>query len=367
MAEALIADGDPGAARELLDRAHISQVTSSNWATSVELAETDMLAGDLATAAARLEEVSLLGLPGLGFRSDTASREAELLLWSGTPRRPSTGCTSYLRASCRLASHGSAGGCSRSPRGLLASRLGVSCPRKFWAHVGEVPGRRDRVGGPTRDARGEASRLRQLRDGATVDPFAGPVPADSEAYGAVWEAELSELEGAPAAELWLIAADRWRPLPRPYPHAYCLMRYAETLLTTSRARVAATDAIVHAHALARGHQPLLAAIERVARLGGLRLGVDNQADLAVSPQVTAAPSDLTVRELDVLRLLVLGFSNAQIGRELFISPKTASVHVTHILSKLQARTRAHAATIAVGEGRRRGAGQPVSAPRRPRT
>lgn len=60
----------------------------------------------------------------------------------------------------------------------------------------------------------------------------------------------------------------------------------------------------------------------------------------------AASYGLTARELDVLRLLVDGLTNAQIGARLYMSPKTASVHVTAILRKLQASNRVHAAAIA---------------------
>ena len=55
---------------------------------------------------------------------------------------------------------------------------------------------------------------------------------------------------------------------------------------------------------------------------------------------------LTSRELDVLRLLTEGLTNAEIGSRLYMSPKTASVHVTAILRKLHATNRVHAAAIA---------------------
>lgn len=48
----------------------------------------------------------------------------------------------------------------------------------------------------------------------------------------------------------------------------------------------------------------------------------------------------------MLRLLALGRTNRQIGRELFISEKTASVHVTHLLRKLNVTSRIEAASIA---------------------
>jgi DNA-binding CsgD family transcriptional regulator len=55
---------------------------------------------------------------------------------------------------------------------------------------------------------------------------------------------------------------------------------------------------------------------------------------------------LTVRELDVLRLVAAGRSNREIADELFISVKTASVHVSNILAKLGVRGRGEAAATA---------------------
>lgn len=59
---------------------------------------------------------------------------------------------------------------------------------------------------------------------------------------------------------------------------------------------------------------------------------------------------LTPRELDVLGLLVDGFSNSQIGSRLFVSPRTVAAHLEHILVKLEAPTRTLAAVRAEREG-----------------
>ncbi len=59
------------------------------------------------------------------------------------------------------------------------------------------------------------------------------------------------------------------------------------------------------------------------------------------------PFDLTDREMDVLRLLTEGASNAEIGTALYISPKTAANHVANILGKLGAESRTAAASIAL--------------------
>ncbi|MCX4528274.1 LuxR C-terminal-related transcriptional regulator [Streptomyces sp. NBC_01565] len=55
---------------------------------------------------------------------------------------------------------------------------------------------------------------------------------------------------------------------------------------------------------------------------------------------------MTSRERDVLRLVAAGNTNRQIAEELFISPKTASVHVSNILAKLGVAGRGEAAALA---------------------
>jgi DNA-binding NarL/FixJ family response regulator len=102
-------------------------------------------------------------------------------------------------------------------------------------------------------------------------------------------------------------------------------------------------------------EQLLAAIRIVA--GGAAL---------LSPTVTqrvieqftrlphAAPppqlGELTERELEVFRLIARGLSNAEIGRELFISETTVKTHITHILQKLDLRDRVQAVVLAYETG-----------------
>ncbi|MER0247038.1 response regulator transcription factor, partial [Streptomyces sp. HSW2009] len=73
------------------------------------------------------------------------------------------------------------------------------------------------------------------------------------------------------------------------------------------------------------------------------------AELAEAAPPVPDPADafrLTPRERDVLRLVAVGRSNRQIAEELFISPKTASVHVSNILAKLEVSGRGEAAAMA---------------------
>ena len=64
----------------------------------------------------------------------------------------------------------------------------------------------------------------------------------------------------------------------------------------------------------------------------------------------ATEDDLSVRELDVLRLVATGNGNREIAAKLSITEETVKNHVTHILAKLGANDRTHAVTIAIKRG-----------------
>lgn len=72
--------------------------------------------------------------------------------------------------------------------------------------------------------------------------------------------------------------------------------------------------------------------------------------LGLPPPPRAAPESLTARERDVLRLVVLGKTNREIGRELAISLSTVKMHVEHIIAKLGVVDRTQAAVRAVEQG-----------------
>jgi len=69
----------------------------------------------------------------------------------------------------------------------------------------------------------------------------------------------------------------------------------------------------------------------------------------------AAEGDLTAREREVATLLAEGVTNAELARRLYISPKTAAVHVSNILMKLGMGSRAEVAAWAVRTGLASGA------------
>ena len=76
----------------------------------------------------------------------------------------------------------------------------------------------------------------------------------------------------------------------------------------------------------------------------------SMASAPAEPPAGTVPYGLTERELLVLRLLAAGRSNSEIGADLFISRKTASVHVSNILRKLGVSNRAQAAALAERAG-----------------
>jgi DNA-binding NarL/FixJ family response regulator len=116
-------------------------------------------------------------------------------------------------------------------------------------------------------------------------------------------------------------------------------------------------------------EQLLAAIRTVA--GGDALlspavtkRVINQFTRVPRPAPPRELEDLTERELDVFRLVARGLSNAEIGRELYISETTVKTHITHLLQKLNLRDRVQAVVLAYETGVF-DAGPAVSSRRRP--
>ncbi|MFC7895206.1 AAA family ATPase [Streptomyces sp. NPDC057381] len=161
-------------------------------------------------------------------------------------------------------------------------------------------------------------------------------------------AELHRAEGRDTPALWTEAVTAFECLERPYDLARVRHRLAAALLDTGGEdeRARATELLRLAGAVARhlGARPLADAVDRLGRRARLTLG------RAAGPErVPADPAEalgLTGRERDVLRLVSEGRTNRQIAEELFISPKTASVHVSNILAKLGVSGRGEAAAVA---------------------
>ena len=192
---------------------------------------------------------------------------------------------------------------------------------------------------------------------------AAPPPAGSgSATRRTCDAEWGRLNGATDAAAWTAAADEWAAIPSPYPAAYARFRAAEAHLVGRRPRGrrgrAARGGRTWPGPWRRGRSwPSSTASPSApgsrSTPGAAATGATPKAATAKPAAKEAAPFaelGLSAREAEVLALVALGRTNGQIARELFISPKTASVHVTHILDKLGVSSRIEAAMLAARAG-----------------
>lgn len=156
------------------------------------------------------------------------------------------------------------------------------------------------------------------------------------------QAELSRLEHP--------EPEQWRALlideTHPYWRVHDRWRLAEALLTTGHHEDAAAElSRGHAEACDLGAERLRDQLEDLARRAGVTLpGVEPGA-----PGAAAVP-ELTPREREVLRLVARGRTNQEIAEALYIAPKTASTHLSHILDKLGVANRVQAAAVAHRHG-----------------
>ena len=205
------------------------------------------------------------------------------------------------------------------------------------------PPRRRRASATGSTARGSCSTVarRAAAEASAITP-------NADGWLALAEAEYERARGDARPGAWADAAATWERLERPPLAAYCRWREAEALV--------AAGALAH-----RG--------ERAAQGGARRRGSD-RSKAAASASSSCSPSargsisrrrtpghadgepgleeilGLTPREAEVLSLVARGYTNREIAATLVISVKTASVHVSHILRKLDAPNRLEAAAIA---------------------
>lgn len=225
-----------------------------------------------------------------------------------------------------------------------AARSTLKPDALWWIYVlgatAIADARRDRSSAPGFDVDAATDTLRSAASdlGETV-----PNPAAA----ALIEAELTDDAGS-----WVAAEAAMAGCEGPVvylPHAQ--IRRAELLATTDRA--AATELLVAASATAHGIGAAVLADRADVLLR--RLGARDDAGAPAGapdtgPETVPGAPALTPRELDVLRLVAAGRSNGEIGKELFISTKTASVHVSNILAKLGVARRTEAAAVAHQHG-----------------
>jgi DNA-binding CsgD family transcriptional regulator len=191
-----------------------------------------------------------------------------------------------------------------------------------------------------------ASAASAAADGDAVMERLRIIAEKLEVFGPVQEAaRLTFLAFSAGASfgLWDAAAAAWAGVGEPYPRAQALWHAAAAALADGD-REGAEERLREAASLASALGAALLT-EQIALLGRRGRIVLDPASAAASP-AAGAGLRLTARELEVLRLVTAGRSNREIANELFISPKTASVHVSNILGKLGAASRGEAAARA---------------------
>jgi ATP/maltotriose-dependent transcriptional regulator MalT len=345
LAEPLVSLGRWDEAGEVIERAlqllppRLSR--SSLWRLSGDMA---LARGDLDAAAEALALVKA-GLDGTRFKDEhqlpAARLEAELRLAQGRPAAALTAIEDVLDRFDLL----------RSPRyawPLLAAGARACAPaatardRALTTRAGALRDRL-RTGAGKLAAEGLAQRAHQLTVAAELISTDGspatPGPGQAVSSG-----------GALAA--WDDAAQAWEAVGQPYPLAAALLRAAEVALSSGD-RDAAGSRLRRAGLLAEelGVRPLSGDITELARRGRISLSreagaADEEAAAGPAPVPGGPPLGLTAREYEVLRLVAAGHSNREIASELFISVKTASVHVSNILGKLGVTSRGEAAATA---------------------
>jgi DNA-binding CsgD family transcriptional regulator len=199
----------------------------------------------------------------------------------------------------------------------------------------------DRASAP--GARPDPDRVALIRTAVEALPRRGP---HLTALHGQASADLARAEHADTAGIWAEVRDVWAHLDHLPNAAWAGLRLAAAHVRAGDRRAAAA-ALVEAWAIAArlGAVPLREAVADFARTARVSLGPD----APVLPR-TGPLARLTEREVEVLRHVAAGRSNDEIAGVLFISPKTVSVHVSRILTKLDAGTRTAAAALAYEAG-----------------
>jgi ATP/maltotriose-dependent transcriptional regulator MalT len=337
-ASSVLMRGRTAEAAALIDPVTAGPPDRDRWLAHECRVRIDLRRGDVAAAAERWQaNAEIAGTGMLDWVLEAAQDAAELALWTGRP----------------------AEALKEARRGLALftvpdltpwfGRLLTAGMRACADLAEQARARKDQEAAAAANAAtdGLADWVKQMRG----LPFAShPAVAMIPAQRAVWDAEQTRLAGASDPAAWNAAASAWDDLGCPHEAGYARWRQAEANLAAGH-RSAAVTALRAAAAAAGGHAPLQARIRQLAQLARIPLADGAPAAPAAPRQAdTPGPFGLTGRELTVLGLIAAGRTNSQIGAELYISARTASVHVTNILRKLGVSSRVQAAALAERAG-----------------
>ena len=202
----------------------------------------------------------------------------------------------------------------------LIAPVALALTEEAWLR-GDLPGARDLIRG-------------------VLDRSDQPLTTQHRGHLIAWAVRLGEEHEAPAGTpghvasqingRWQEAADAWHALGRPYERALALIE-----VSTPPALTEAFDILDR---LGAGPAAALVA-ERLRSLG-------ERVPRGVRASTRANPAGLTVREIEVLQLVIDGLTNGEIAARLFVSDKTVEHHVSRILVKLGVTSRREAARTA---------------------
>ena len=345
LSEALIKVGRWPEATDLLRQALALRAHGlQSFPVLVQSARLSLVIGDLESAQDRVEQVTALladgGAPD-AWQRERLELSAELALWQ---RRPED--------AARLADEGIAL-IERNDEQRFAGPLVVLALRAY-ADLAETA-RARRAGRQSatavRKGHGVAARARALQP----DPLASDTCEwpESSALALSGRAEIARLDGKDDPRRWSDAATAWEEIDRPFAVAYTRWREADAVARRHERSEQAITAVRRAHRLAirLGASVLASEVAELARW----YRIDLSAPATESPSAPEAGSataaaiedmGLTPRELEVLAGLAAGQTNRELADSLFISVKTASVHVSNILRKLDVSGREEAARVA---------------------
>ena len=171
----------------------------------------------------------------------------------------------------------------------------------------------------------------------------GTAARDIVAHLAHAAASLTRLT-SPDPEAWAEAVRRWEDIGDCWWVAVATLREADAAASTGdTARAAEALQAAYRMAVELGAAGLVAQAEAISRR--TRLSVEAPARVTID-DTSIERLGLTAREAEVLALVATGQTNRQIGEQLFVSEKTASVHVSNILRKLGVTSRVDAAAVA---------------------
>jgi DNA-binding CsgD family transcriptional regulator/tetratricopeptide (TPR) repeat protein len=223
---------------------------------------------------------------------------------------------------------------ARSGEQVYAARLGALAARAL-GDIAERDGRHV-------DVAGLLGQLRSFKPDP-LDLDAGTLP-DSQAWSSTLIAELSRAQRASDPVAWARTVAAWEEASDVFFLLYARWRHAEALVMRKTPGATTVGAVREAYTSARelGATLVAAEVEKLARWARVELAAEPDPAATADPGADYA---LTAREREVLAGLVAGRTNRELAEAMFISVKTASVHVSNILRKLDVANREEAARV----------------------